>query len=158
MPTTMQSLRKASAPFVIRHGVPDDIPEILELDRQASGQDKPAYWGSLFATGRCEEPQVTLVAERDGRVVGFTVGTIRAWEFGSEPCGWIFAVAVRPESREDGIATSLFEAMCSHFRRAGVKTLRTMIHRDEHLLLAFFRSQGMMAGPFIQLEKSLEDE
>jgi len=31
-----------------------------------------------------------------------------------------------------------------------------MLARDDQLVMSFFRSQGMMAGPFIQLEKSLD--
>jgi hypothetical protein len=49
----------------------------------------------------------------------------------------------------------LIEAITDCFRRAGVRTLRTMLARDDLLNLRFFRSQGMMAGPFIQLEKEL---
>lgn len=158
MAITMQPLSKASVSFIIRYAVPDDTPEIVEIDRQVSGQAKLEYWNKLFATGRCEEPRATLVAERDGHVLGFAIGTIRAWEFGSEPCGWIFAISIKPDNREEGVAASLFDAMCTYFHRAGVKTVRTMIRRDEHLLMAFFRSQGMMAGPFIQLEQSLEDK
>jgi len=30
-----------------------------------------------------------------------------------------------------------------------------MLARDNHLVLSFFRSQGMMAGPFIPLEMEL---
>jgi hypothetical protein len=30
-----------------------------------------------------------------------------------------------------------------------------MTARDNHLVLSFFRSQGMMAGPFIELEATL---
>ena len=40
-------------------------------------------------------------------------------------------------------------------RKLGVRKLRTMLARDDLLNLRFFRSQGMMAGPFIQLEKDL---
>ena len=31
-----------------------------------------------------------------------------------------------------------------------------MLAKDANLLLSFFRSLGMMGGPFIQLEKALE--
>ena len=44
---------------------------------------------------------------------------------------------------------------CGAFRRAGVRTVRTMLSRDNTLILSFFRSQGMMAGPFIPLEMDL---
>ncbi len=43
-------------------------------------------------------------------------------------------------------------------RAAGLKTLRTMLARDDTLNMAFFRSQGMMGGAFIQLEMPLTDE
>jgi GNAT superfamily N-acetyltransferase len=157
MPTMQPHASGSVAPHIIRHGVPQDIPDIVEIDHLVAGENKPEYWENLFSSGSCEEPRAILVAECDGRVVGFTVGTIRAWEFGSEPCGWIFAIAVRPENREDGIATSLYQALSDFFQRAGVKKTRTMIRRDEHLLMAYFRSLGMMAGPFIQLEKELTD-
>ena len=35
------------------------------------------------------------------------------------------------------------------------RKVRTMLGRDNTLILSFFRSQGMMAGPFIPLEMDL---
>ena len=52
--------------------------------------------------------------------------------------------------------TRLFEELCNRFRQAGVAKVRTMLARNNGLVLAFFRSLGMMAGPFIQLEKDLD--
>jgi hypothetical protein len=49
----------------------------------------------------------------------------------------------------------LFDEICARFRKAGVQHVRTMLAKDAHLLMSFFRSLGMMAGPFIQLEKRL---
>ena len=40
--------------------------------------------------------------------------------------------------------------------QTGVDTVRTMLARNDELNMAFFRSQGMMGGPFIQLEMPLE--
>jgi hypothetical protein len=34
--------------------------------------------------------------------------------------------------------------------------MRTMVARDGRLPLLFFRSEGMIAGPYIQLEKDLD--
>jgi hypothetical protein len=34
--------------------------------------------------------------------------------------------------------------------------VRTLLDRDDPLVLAFFRSQGMMAAPFIPLQMELE--
>jgi hypothetical protein len=37
-----------------------------------------------------------------------------------------------------------------------VRTVRTLLARDNNLILSFFRSQGMMAAPYIPLEMELE--
>ena len=50
---------------------------------------------------------------------------------------------------------TLFRAICSGMKNDGVVTVRTMTARDDNLNMSFFRAQGMMAGPFIELEKSL---
>jgi hypothetical protein len=34
--------------------------------------------------------------------------------------------------------------------------VRTMLARDANLVMSFFRSQGMMAGPFVELEMDLD--
>jgi hypothetical protein len=46
--------------------------------------------------------------------------------------------------------------MCRCLAESGVDTLRTMLARDDELNMAFFRSQGMMGGAFIELEMSLD--
>jgi ribosomal protein S18 acetylase RimI-like enzyme len=68
----------------------------------------------------------------------------------------VFALNVDPEIRVHNVGTRLFDALCENFRQAGVDKVRTMLTRDDHLVLAFFRGLGMMAGPFIQLEKDLD--
>ena len=93
--------------------------------------------------------------EPGGRVTGFVIGEVRAWEFGSEPCGWVFAISVDPDAREDGIGAALLDRISESFVQVGVQRLRTMTSRNNHLLMSFFRSRGMMAGPYLQLEKDL---
>ncbi len=135
-----------------------DLPGIVDLDHRNTGVSKPAYWRELcqrYAQG--PHPELFLVAERDGAIEGLIIGEVRAWEFGSEPCGWVFAVQVRRESRVRHIGTRLFAAIAAHFRKQGVVKIRTMLRRDDQLNMSFFRSLGMMAGPFIQLELDLDE-
>ena len=93
-----------------------------------------------------------LVAMAERKVVGFLIGEVRDWEFGSPPCGWVFAINVDPAARQDGIGTRLLESLSSALRSTGVAKLRTLLHHDNTLILSFFRSQGMMAAPLIPLE------
>lgn len=142
----------------IRRANADDVPSIVKLDEGATGESKPRYWKDLYALFSKEDSghRAFLVAEFEGRVVGFITGEIRAFEFGAERCGWIFAVTVDPQVRVHNVGTRLFDEICRIFARAGVEKVRTIIERDNHLVMAFFRSQGMMVGRYIQMEKDVE--
>jgi GNAT superfamily N-acetyltransferase len=135
-----------------------DLDDIIELDATVTGVEKRSYWQSVFrrygAAGHAERQ--FLVADAGRRVIGFVIGEVRDWEFGSQPCGWVFAIDVEPGSRLVGTGARLLEAICSGFRRTGVRKVRTILARDNKLILSFFRSQGMMAGPFIPLEMDLD--
>ncbi len=147
-----------SATLRIRPAVAADVPSVIALDEEVTGLAKPDYWQDMFERYgvRRRDERFFLVAERQGRIEGFVIGETRAWEFGSPPCGWIFAIQVRPKGRLKGVGTRLFDAICDRFRRAGVVNVRTMLARDNTTILSFFRSQGMMAGPFIELETTLD--
>jgi GNAT superfamily N-acetyltransferase len=135
-----------------------DLDQVIAIDATVTGLEKRNYWESIYrryGTSGRSEPQF-LVALAQGRVVGFVIGEVRDWEFGSPPCGWVFAIDVDPQARLGGIGTRLLEAIAAGFRRAGVRKLRTMLARDDTLILSFFRSQGMMAGSLISLEMDLE--
>lgn len=136
-----------------------DLDQVIAIDARVTRLEKRGYWASVYrrygAAGGRSAPQflVALVAKQ---VVGFVIGEVRDWEFGSPPCGWVFAIDVDPQARLRGVGAGLLEAICQSFRRAGVRTVRTMLARDNTLILSFFRSQGMMAGPLMSLEMDLE--
>ncbi len=144
-------------PVVVRPVRRGDLAQVIAIDATVTGLEKRDYWRSVYRrygdSGDVERQ--FLVADAAERVVGFVIGEVRDWEFGSPPCGWVFAIDVKPDCRQTGIGTRLLDAICASFRRAGVRKVRTMLGRDNTLILSFFRSQGMMAGPFIPLEMDL---
>jgi GNAT superfamily N-acetyltransferase len=156
------SLKKPAARTVapaarVRGVQPADLAQVVEIDAGITGLRKAEYWGEILRRyGGGRQQRFFLVADRGGRIEGYVVGDVRDWEFGSPPCGWVFGIAVRPEARLGGIATQLLEAICEGFRRLGVGKVRTLLARDNSLILSFFRSQGMMAAPFIPLERNLD--
>ena len=152
---------RAKAPgatLVIRPVRRRDLDPVIAIDSVFTGLEKRAYWLSVYRRyGAGTHPErAFLVAELGDRVVGFVIGEVRDWEFGSPPCGWVFAIDVQQGVRLDGIGTRLLEAIAACFRAAGVTKLRTMLMRDNTLILSFFRSQGMMAGPLISLEMDID--
>ena len=159
--STVEAAGKRS--LSVRRAADTDIPDVIALDERVTGLAKSSYWHDVFERfgQRRLQERFFLVAEAaqaasGAPILGFIVGEVRAWEFGSEPCGWVLALSVEPRARLHGIGQALFEAISVEFKRAGVGKMRTMVARDNRLHLLFFRSEGMMAGPYIQLEKELD--
>jgi len=154
---------KANTTVRVRRVQAADIPYVIALDTRVTQLAKAEYWNVVFRRYGKQplHERFFLVAENrldraNRRVLGFIIGEVRAWEFGSTPCGWVFALSVEPEMRLHGIGSALLEAISSEFKKTGVSKMRTMVARDARLRLLFFRSVGMMAGPYIQLEKDLD--
>jgi len=135
-----------------------DLDQVIALDATVTGLEKQSYWRAVYRRygAGLHEHRHFLVAVAGKRIVGFLIGEVRDWEFGSPPCGWVFAIDVMPEARQAGIGTQLLQAVCTLFRREGVRKVRTMLSNDNTLILSFFRSQGMMAGSLIPLEMDLD--
>jgi ribosomal protein S18 acetylase RimI-like enzyme len=144
--------------FSIRNAISSDLAAVIDLDHVTTKEAKPGYWQGVFdhyVTGERRD-RIFLVAESKGIVIGFIVGEIRAWEFGSPPCGWVFALTVSPQAREMSIGKGMFEEMCIRLKQAGVATVRTMVDRDDKLTLSFFRGMGLRTGRYIELEKQID--
>jgi len=160
---TDTTTKPAAGALAVRRVRRADIPDVIALDERVTGLAKPDYWRDVFARygERRLAERFFLVAEardrRDGeQILGFIIGEVRAWEFGSPPCGWVFALSVRPGARLHGVGQMLLDAVVAEFKKADVTKMRTMVARDNRLHLRFFRGEGMMAGPYIQLEKELD--
>jgi ribosomal protein S18 acetylase RimI-like enzyme len=135
-----------------------DLDQVIALDASVTGLAKRPYWLSVYRRygSAASGNQHFLVALSGPQVIGFIIGEVRDWEFGSPPCGWVFAIDVLPQARLAGVGTRLLAEISARFARAGVSKLRTLLARENTLILSFFRSQGMMAGPLISLEMDLE--
>jgi len=157
----VRSRRKAApGQLSVRAVVRADLDAVIDIDAAVTGLEKREYWQRVYrryGIGARGERRWFLVAVMDGQVVGFLIGEVRDCEFGSPPCGWVFVIDVDPRVRQAGIASQLLSTLNASLRRAGVRKLRTLLARDNTLILSFFRSQGMMAAPLIPLELDVFD-
>ena len=151
-------MNDSSTTLRIRPASEGDLANVIALDAEITGIEKGSFWRETFSRIAGRAGRHFLVAEdpKDGRVRGYIVGEVRAYEFGSDPCGWVVAIGVDPRFRVRRTGERLFDAVCERLRGDGVATVRTMVARADRLDMAFFRAQGMMAGPFIELEKPLD--
>ena len=134
--------------------------DVVRIDGLHTGEAKPGYWKDVFERfldGRQGSTRVGLAAEDGEETIGYLLGEVRAFEFGSEPCGWIFGVGVDPGHLREGVAGRLLDEARSRFRAAGVSTVRTMVRRNDVPVLSFFRAHDFVGGSFTQLETEIEE-
>ena len=148
----------SNEPVLIRNASKSDLDSVILLDQMGSREEKPAYWSGVFERhfSSQQNEHHFLIAESNNQAVGFIIAEVRAWEFGSPPCGWVFALAVSPDAREMGIGQQMFQEMSARLKQAGVSMVRTMVDRDNKLLLSFFRSMGLWTGKYFEMEKPLD--
>jgi GNAT superfamily N-acetyltransferase len=138
-----------------------DLPEVIRIDHLHTGESKPEYWKKVFSDfldGKGRPVRVGLCAEGGEGLLGYLFGEVRAFEFGSDTCGWIFAVGVDPGHLRKSVATGLLAIACRRFRTAGIRRVRTMVGRNDVPVLSFFRANGFVGGSFVQLELDLEEQ
>ena len=86
----------------VRLANPSDLPDVIQLDARITSLSKTQYWEDMFNQFVGRGNRYFMIAEdRSGSevkipFVGFIVGEIRAWEFGSQPCGWVLTILVEP--------------------------------------------------------------
>jgi GNAT superfamily N-acetyltransferase len=137
---------------------PSDLDAIVAIDEKLTGQTRKDYWRTRLDLAALRPPWMSLVAERDARVVGFLFGWVGESEFGiAVPTGWIDLVGVHPAYRGLGVARALLERFVDGGRELrAIRKIATLIDLDQADVREFFVGQGFHHGPMVQLERSLE--
>lgn len=132
----------------------EDLASLVRIDREVTGHEKRQYWKHLFRF-LSDENICCLVVRVRGETVGYIIGEIRAWEFGQEPCGWVFSLAILPQHARAGLGRQLLTALADWFRSRGMLKMRTMVNLEQEVMHRFFRSSGFSSGPTLQLEMEI---
>jgi len=121
---------------VIRPAGPPDAGPIADLELDNLGAD--AWSASLVAAGVSGElPTVSyLVAEVDGRVVGYAAASVVA------EIAELQRIAVDGAHRRTGLATALLEGVLSLARGGGADRVLLDVREDNAGALAFYEAAG----------------
>jgi ribosomal protein S18 acetylase RimI-like enzyme len=130
-----------------------DLDRIAEIDKQVMGQSRPEYWKLKLELVDKRSPISSLVAEVEGKVIGFVIGDARGWEYSvAENIGWIDTIGVDPECQRKGIAKMLMTEMINNLKKVGVEKIYTFVNWRDWNLLRFFDATGFKKGDMINLE------
>ena len=99
---------------------------------------------------------ISLVAERNGEVIGFLFGEIKHGDFGLEKSGWIEMFGVSPKAMGQGVGKTLAQSAMDWFRKKGVKDIYTAVRWDSGDHLAFFKKIGFSLSNYINLKNRLD--
>jgi GNAT superfamily N-acetyltransferase/biotin operon repressor len=147
----------------IRHLARTDVDAVLDIvinigRAEASEEEEARVYLRETIERHIErnEPLMNLGAELDGKLVGFVIGEIRAWEFGQrEKTGWIKVLGVEPEYQGKGVGKKLGETLLGNFKASGITRVRTLVNWYEGDLLSYFRTLGFDVHNMIALERTL---
>lgn len=141
---------------IIRMMTRKDLDRMIEIDIKVLGEARPEYWETKLTLAERHSAVASLVAELDGKVVGFIMGAASGWEYGVPvSVGWIDTVGVDPEYQKKGIARMLFEEMLANMKKVGINKVHTYVAWRDWGLLKFFNAMGFQKGNMVNLELNI---
>jgi ribosomal protein S18 acetylase RimI-like enzyme len=147
----------------------NDLDAVVEIDKKILGKEKRAFWKRKMAYADIY-PRPALVAELEGKVVGFIMGYVSGWEFGvPDTIGWIDTLGVDPAYQRRGIGRALFNALIENFKHSGreetpetkelekpkiegVNVVYTLTNWSDWDLIQFYHAMGFKKGELLNLK------
>ncbi|MGD8561962.1 MAG: GNAT family N-acetyltransferase [Desulfarculaceae bacterium] len=139
--------------ILVRAMNPEDLDAMVEIDQKVMGWERPEFWSFKMELSQAQSAMASMVAEVEGRVVGFILGDASGWEYGiPNTKGYIDTIGVDPDYQRHGVATLLLREMVGHLKKVGVETIFTYVDWRNGDLLRFFDSVGFQLGDMINLQ------
>lgn len=144
--------------ILVRTMAQRDLADIVRIDSISFGHARPRYFEVLLERSvQVTGLQISLVAELDGRIVGFLVASLYYGEYGiAEPTASIDAVGVEPELRRKGVGRALMQQFRSNVAALGVTKVRTEVEWTDFDLLGFLAREGFSPAKRLCLESSID--
>ncbi len=133
-----------------------DLSQVVSIQETIIQGPVPEEWKQALLALIDWQQSRCLVAEENGRVVGFIISEVSNGAFGSNRAGWLGWVGVSPKKMGQGIGRSMAAALFEIFQKEGVQNLYTAVRWDSVDMLSFFKSLGFDRSDFMNLRKRLD--
>jgi len=139
----------------------DDLSEVFHIGESIySSQDFPIMyrtWDEYTVTSYFNSnPELCLVAESNGKVIGFVMATIieksqSAWKY-----GYVVWLGVRKRYQSTGVASRLYNSIEERFKGKGVRIILADIEGTNQRALNFFKKKKFeRAQIYVWVKKTL---
>lgn len=121
--------------LTIREAKISDLDTVHSIELTCFGQD--AYGPALLQIYQMVSPNTFLVAEHEGNVIGYVIGTLEARDKGH-----VVSIGVHPNYRKRGVATALLNEVISRFNARGVKIVKLEVRVSNLPAINLYRKLG----------------
>jgi len=111
-----------------------DLPEIYEIEKTSF---KDPYPPSLIYTLAYRNPETFLVAQENGRIVGYVIAILQ-----EESLGHIVSIGVSPKHRRRGVGSALTLKILEALKRLGAESVRLEVRRSNIAAQRFYEKLG----------------
>ena len=135
-----------------------DLAAMTAIDRETTGRERVAYLTAKFSETLAQSDlRVSLVAELDGRVVGFVTARVSLGEFGrADPAAELDTLGVSPEYRSRGVGRALLSQLLVNLASLRIERVVTEVDWNDHNLLAFFGRCGFAPSQTLAFDRILD--
>lgn len=140
----------------IREITLNDAGAIQNIRKAISEDDAEVNFVKIIERQISEDTgKSSMVAEVNGKVVGYMISTSLLAGFGIKKSAWIMAIGVHPDFMGQGIGLKLAGKICDIYKNRGVKNIYSSVLWDSTDVLSFFKKLGFERSEFINLKKKL---
>jgi predicted N-acetyltransferase YhbS len=134
-----------------------DLRTVTAIDRESTGRDRTQYFEAKFAEALHEsDVRVSLVAEIDGRTVGFIMARVDLGDFGrTEPTAELDTIGVVPDYRIHGVGRALLSQLMANLASLRVERILTEVDWANPDLLAFLARCGFQPSSYLAFDRTI---
>ena len=141
--------------ITIRKLIKEDVDQISAIYGGIIQKPVHPNFDKLIEKHAQRDEDICLVAELDGKIVGFMISYILTLGFGIEKSAWIATLGVKPEYMGQDIGKNLASKIFEYYKTEGIENVYTSVRWDSPDLLSFFKTMGFDRSNFINLHKRI---
>ena len=144
----------------IRGATAADLPAVAAIGAETGLPPQSGYFSAkLAAAARHPAKNLFIVAEHDGAVAAFMIGSLYQGEFGiDEPRGVIDVFAVREARQHHGIGSAIIAFLLARVHKLNIRCMETLVRWNHWALLEFYEHVGFRPSSRLNLECQMNPE
>jgi len=134
----------------------NDLDGVVTIDKIITGQERREYYQRKLGQAIDNDVNASVVAEVDGKLVGFMMGDVFFGEYGiPDASATIDTIGVHPDFQKHGVASELMDQFLMNMKAANVKKIYTLVNWNDFALEGFFSRHKFQPSKRISLELQL---